>query len=202
LADAHYALAAPYLNMGRYSDAEYELNLAIRIQETANAVLGLGFVRLNQGRNLEAIPYFQRAVRIGPPASLYYMNLGTAWRIAGFPREANQAYVQGLELAEAELAQNFRDGNGRSYLAYLCARLHMRKRAESEIQQALSISKDARVRWMAVQTYEALGMRERTLDVLKDAPASMFHLVKRSLDLAQLQADPGFQQLLASRHIQ
>ena len=200
LADAHYALAAPYLNMGRYSDAEYELNVAISYQETDRAVEGLGLVRLYQGRSREAIPYLQRAIKLGPPNALYYINLGTAWRRANFPREAEEAYRQGFELSDAALKQNPKNGYQRSLLAYLCARLGERRRAESEIEQALQFaSNDSDARWFAVQTYEALGKRSSTLALLQTAPASTFFLIKRSQDLADLRADPDFQQLLVSQ---
>jgi serine/threonine protein kinase/tetratricopeptide (TPR) repeat protein len=203
LADAHYALAAPYLDMGRYADAEYELNLAISYQETANALEGLGLSRLYQGRPREAIPYLQRAINVGPATSQYYLNLGTAWRGSNVPTEAEHAYRKGVELAEAALAQNPKDGYERSCLAYLCAQLGDHGRAESETAQALQISGElSSVRWMAVQTYEALGKRSQTLALLQDASASMFVLINRLRDLADLRADSRFQQLLLSHHIQ
>jgi len=203
LAEAHFALAGAYLNTGRYADADYELNVAISYQETANAVEGLGLSRMYQGRNSEAIPYLERAIKIGPPTSLYYINLGTARRRANLLREAERAYRNGLDLAEAALAQNPKDGYERSLLAYLSARLGDKRRAESEAVQALQISGNATsVRWFAAQTYEVLGKRENTLALLQDAPASMFILINRSQDLADLRADSRFQQLVVTHHIQ
>jgi tetratricopeptide (TPR) repeat protein/TolB-like protein len=203
LADAHYQMAAPYLNMGRYADAEYELNIAIGYQETANAVEGLGLSRMYQGLDREAIPYFQRAIRIGPPMSLYFINLGTVLRRANFPREAQEAYHNGLDLAEAALAQNPKDGYEKSCLAYLCARLGDVRRAESEAAQALQISAGAiRVRWMVALSYEALGQHDRTLAIIQDAPLSMLDRLNRFPDLADLRANTRFQQLLVSHHIQ
>jgi serine/threonine protein kinase len=203
MADAHYALAAPYLDMGRYADAEYELNVAISFQETAKAVLGLGLSRTYQGREQEAIPYYERAIKIGPATSLYYINLGSAWRRTNSPREAERAYRRGLDLAEAALAQNPKDAYEKSCLAYLCAQLGDNRRAESEAAQALQLSgKAVNVRWMVAQSYETLGKRDLTLALLRDAPASMFVLIKRSPDLSGLRSDSSFQQLLESHHIQ
>jgi serine/threonine protein kinase len=203
LADAHYQLAAPYLNLGRYPDAEYELNIAISYKETANAVEGLGLLRHYQGRDLEAIPYFRRAIEIGPPTSLYYINLGTAQRRANFQREAEQSYRKGLDLEEGALAQHPEDGYEKACLAYLCARLGDLRRAESEAAQALQLSAGAlSVRWMIALTYEALGQHDRTLGIIQDAPASMLDRLNRYPDLADLRADSRFQQLLVFRHIQ
>ncbi|HLH44168.1 MAG TPA: protein kinase [Bryobacteraceae bacterium] len=202
LADAHYALAAPYLNLGKYQDAEYQLSLAKRIEDTANVELGLGLVRLYQGDNLEAIPYLRRAIEIGPPTPLYYIDLGTALRRAGFTQQALEEYRKGRDLAQDELPRNPRLAYERAWLGYLCARLGERRQAESEAGQALSSSADADVRWMAVQTFEALGEHPRALDLLRDAPASMFLLVERSSDMAGLRREPGYKKILESRHIQ
>ena len=202
LADAHFSLAAPYLNMGRYAEAESELQIAISYRETASAVEGLGLSRHYQGRDLEAIPYFQRAIEIGPPSPLFYINLGTAQRRANFPREAEQSYRKGLDLEEAALAQNPKDGYEKSCLAYLCARLGDARRAESEAAQALQLSAGAiNVRWMAVQTYEALGQREPALRIIQGVPASILDRLNRHPDMAALRADARFQQLLVSQHI-
>jgi len=203
LANAHYALAAPYLDMGRYADAESNLNVAISFQETANAVEGLGLSRMYQGRDREAIPFFQRAINIGPATSLYYINLGTSQRRANFPKEAEQAYQHGLDLAEAALARNPKDANEKSCLAYLCARLGELRRAESEAAQALQLSDGTiYVRWMAALTYEALGEHDRTLAIIQDAPPSMLDRLNRFPDLVELRADSRFQKLLVSHHIQ
>jgi serine/threonine protein kinase len=202
LADAHYQLAAPYLNIGRYADAERELTIALSYQETANAVEGLGLSRMYQGRDGEAIPYFQRAIKIGPATSLYYINLGTVLRRANFPREGEQAYQLGLDVAEAALAQNPKDAYEKSCLAYLCARLGDFRRADSEAAQALQLSAGAsNVRWMVALTYEALGQHGRTLAIIQGVPESMLDRLNRFPDLADLRADSRFQELLVLHHI-
>ena len=203
LAAAHYALSTPYLNMGRYADAEYELHVAISFQETAFAVEGLGLSLMNQSREREAIPYLQRALAIGPQLSLFYINLGSAYRRAGFPAESEQAYRKALALSEARLAKNPRDAYERSCLAYLCARLGDRRRAESEVVQAVQLSRGANnVRWMAALTYESLAMHDSTLALIRDAPQSLLARLARHPDVADLRGVPRFQQLLSSYHIQ
>jgi len=199
---SHYALAAPYLNLGRYADAEEELNAALRLQEFPNAREGLGLSLMYQGRDREAIPHLKRAIEIGSPSALYYLNLGTVLRRAGIPSESQEAYRKGKELAEAALAQNPRDAIENSNLAYLCARLGEDRRATFEAARALQISdKNMIVRWMVVLTYEALGRRDLTLPLLEDAPASILDRLNRFPDLADLRADPRFKQLLVTHNI-
>jgi tetratricopeptide (TPR) repeat protein len=203
LASAHYALAAPYINLGRYADAETELNAALQLQELPNAREGLGVSLMFQGRDREAVPHLKRAIEIGSPSSLYYLNLGTALRRAGEARESQQAYQRGKELAEAAVTKNPRDAIENSNLAYLCARLGEDRRAVFEAQRALQISdKNNNVRWYVVLTYEALGRRDLTLPLLEDAPSSMLSRLNRFPDLADLRADPRFKQLLVNHNIQ
>jgi Flp pilus assembly protein TadD len=191
--------------MGRYSEAETELQIAVGLQETANAVENLGVSRIFQNQDWQAIPYLQRALEIGPKTSLFYLSLGTAFRRAGFPRESERAYRNGLDLAEVQLATNPRDAYEKSCLAYLCAQLGDRRRAESEVAQALQLSRRTNVntvRWMAALTYEALGLHDRTMAVIQDAPDSLLSRLNRFPDLAELHRIPRFQQLIESHHIQ
>jgi serine/threonine protein kinase/tetratricopeptide (TPR) repeat protein len=203
LAQAHYMLATPYLNMGRYTEAETELRTAISLRETVNEVEALGLVRMNQSREREAIPYLQRSLEIGGRTSLLYLNLGTAFRRAGFPREANDAYRKGMDLSEARLAANPRDAYEKVCLAYLCARLGEARRAQAEVAQAMQLSRGANnVRWMAALTYEALGQHDNTMAVIEDAPDSLLSRLNRSPEVADLHRVPRFKQLIEARHIQ
>ncbi len=203
LVAAHYALASTYLNMGIYADAEAELHTAITYQETANAVEGLGLSRMYQNRDREAIPFFQRALEIGPKTSLFYINLGTSLRRANFPHESEQDYRNGLALALEELAKNPKKAYERSCFAYLSARLGDRMLAQSEAVQAMQLSGGAtNVRWMVALTYEALGQRERTLTVIQESPNWQLSRLNRFPDLADLQQDSRFKQLLVSHNIQ
>jgi len=199
LASAHYALAAPYLNLGRYSDAERELLIARQFQETANTSAGLGLVYMYQGRDRDAIPYFKSAIDKGPATSVLYMNLGTTLRRAGLASESRNAYRKGKETAIKALNQNSGNAYERAVLAYVCARLDERDRAQSEVVQALNGSAESNdVRWMAALTYEALDQRDRTLQVLRDAPATLLDRLSRFPDLAELSADRRFQKLAES----
>jgi tetratricopeptide (TPR) repeat protein len=139
---------------------------------------------------------------LGPERYLWWMNLGTAYRRVNLIPDSERASRRGLELAEAEVSKNPRSGYVKSHLAYLCARIGDKRRADSEIAQALQLSPhDADVQWMAAATYEALGRREATLNVLSASPSGVIADVSRWPDMADLQQDSRFLQLLASREI-
>lgn len=198
----HFALASAYTNLGRYGDAERELRLTTGMKETATAVHALGMVLMYQSRDQDAIPYFLRATQLSPDRYLSWMDLGMCYRRTNRPAEAARANQRGLELAEVEMAKNPRDGYVRSFLAYLCARTGDRRRAESEIAQALQLSpNDADTRWMAALTYEALGRRDATLGVLAASPSELLADLSRWPDVADLHKDSRFLDLLVSHGV-
>jgi tetratricopeptide (TPR) repeat protein/TolB-like protein len=203
---AHFLLSTPYLNMGRYSDAEDELRLAMKIQETSDVVHTLSVSLMYQDRDREAIPYYLRALELGPPPAnkyLLYLNLGTSYRRSKQPKEGERAYRKALELAYGELEKNPKNGYIRSCVAYLLARLGDRQGAEANAVQALGLTPgDVNVPWMVALTYEALEERERTLSLIRDGPDWLLSRLNRFPDLADLQKDLRFQQLIASHHIQ
>ena len=139
---------------------------------------------------------------MGPETYLLYLNLGGSYRRSSQLPQALQSYRKGLELAEAELVKNPKDGYVNACLAYLCARMGQRQRAAVEAARALGMSSGAQnVRWMAALTYETLGQRERTLTLIQDAPEDLLRRLNGFQDLADLQKDSRFRELLASRNI-
>ena len=202
---AHFALAGPYLDMGRSADAENESRLAMQIQESSDVVHMLAASLMDQGRNLEAIPYFLRALVLDSSPEnkpLLYLNLGTSYRRAAQAEEAKQAYGKALSLAYRALEKNPKGGYMRSFVAYLLARLGDRPGAETNAVQALEFTPDdVNVRWMAALTYEVLDEHDRTFAIVKGSPDWLLRRLNRNPDLAELRKDLHFQQLKASRQI-
>ncbi|NUN01151.1 MAG: protein kinase [Bryobacteraceae bacterium] len=200
---AHFALGTTYSYAGRFAEAEHELRLSINLGETPTALHTLGYVLMCQGRDREAIPFISRALGGWPERYLWWMNLGIVYRRVNLTAESRRANLRGLELAEKEIARNPRNGSTRAHLAYLCARLGDRRRAESEILQSLQLSpNDGDVRFAAVATYEALGRRDNALSILQSAPYEVLADVSRWPDVAGLHKDIRFLRLLASHKVQ
>jgi Flp pilus assembly protein TadD len=195
-----FALALAYMGSGKFSDAESQLRLAIGLKEDPRALHALGAALMYQERDSEAAPYLKRALEVSPRNYLSWWALGICYRRMGRSGESEQASRRGMEIVQAEIARNPRDGYVRSYLAYLSAVLRDRTRARSEIEQALRLSPDdSDVRWMAVLTYEALDDREASLAVLGSASRESLEELSRWPDVADLARDARFQQLMASR---
>lgn len=199
----HYALGSSLSNLGRFADAERELRTSIEQRRSAPALQSLGAALYYQGRDREAIPYFRQALELNPRSSLAWLYLGICHRRTQQPAESNQANRRGLALIEAEVAQDPRDGHARSVLAYLCARLDQRQRAESEIAQALQLSpSDGDTRAMAALTYEALGRRDDAIAVLNSSNPETRADLNRWPDVPGLRADVRFQRLLKVQTVQ
>jgi serine/threonine protein kinase/tetratricopeptide (TPR) repeat protein len=204
LSESYYARANPYFNWGHYAEAETDLRAALQLApDSSRATQLLASSLAYEGRYTEAVALFQQAIATGPETYLLYLNFGQTLRWAGLPEQAREAFRKGAALAQADLANNSRDGLVRSLLAYLSARLGERSKAESEAVLALqSAPASASVARWVIMTYEALGERSRALDVAETAPDDALRRLKRSPDMADFQNNPRFQQLVQSRHVQ
>jgi serine/threonine protein kinase/tetratricopeptide (TPR) repeat protein len=195
-----YGLGVAHLALGEFATAETELRSSVKLSETPSAMQVLGLALMYQGKDRDAIPHIMRTLNLGTERYLSWMNLGTAYRHLGLALKSRQAYRRGLELAEAEIAKNPRNGAARASLAYSCAQVGDRGRAESELVQALQQApNDAETRFEAALTYEALGRRDKTLSVLAASPSGVVTDLGRWPDVADLHRDPRFLQLLTSR---
>jgi tetratricopeptide (TPR) repeat protein len=198
----HWGLGQIYQDLGQFGAAEYELRNSIGLQETMSAVHELGIILMYEGKARDAIPFFVRASKLNSPpgGTRRYsplMYLGIAYRQLNLPREASDANQRGLDMAEVDMARNPRDGYARAFLGYFSAALGQRRRAESEIAQALRLfPDDSATRWRAVLVYEALGLRDKTLELLRTSSGEQLADVNRWPYLADLHTDPRFLQLL------
>jgi Flp pilus assembly protein TadD len=189
------------MDLGKFTDSEKEFRAALLPGETPAVLHALGVVLMYRGEDQGAIEYISRALQEQPEKYVWWMNKGIALRRVHQLAESEHANRRGLNLVEAEINKNTRDGYARSCLAYLCARLKEQEpdRAGFEIRQALHDSpKDADVRFNAVATYVALDQQEDAIKVLMDSPTQVLADVSRFPDLADLRKNSRFLELLAS----
>jgi len=198
--NAHFDLASAYRDWGRFAEAEKEFRISIGLQDTSNAEHALGYTLMFEGKDQQAIACYLSALALGPQTGLLWLNLGVSYRRTGAVSQAQAAFRHGLALTEEDLLQNPRSGVTRAQLAYLYARLGDRQRAHSEAEQALQLTPgDSDVRSTVAETYEVLGERDSTLEVLASAPGAMLAELDRNPELAGLSRDPRFIKLMASQ---
>ena len=199
LAQGHLNLGGAYTTLGRYPEAETEMRNALDLREDRDTWLALGAVLAYEKRVPQSVAAYERAVALGTVKPLALSNLADAYRRSGRSSEARQTYKKALQVVDLELTEGdpgSGSGPARAFAGYLLARLGDGTGAEREIRQALRLSPDhADVLWRAVLTFEVLGKRAATLEVLKQTPQSVIENLSRQPDLAFLQADPRFIQL-------
>jgi serine/threonine protein kinase/tetratricopeptide (TPR) repeat protein len=201
--ELHRVLGVAYIDIGKFSEAERELRIGISLKETAPTLQSLGGVLMYEQKEREAIPQFLRALSLNPNRYLSWMDLAICYRRTGHAAESGSANRKGLAAAEKEMAQNPRDGYVRAVLAYLCARLGDRTRAESEVAQAVRLSpNDSDTLWVAATTYAALGQKGSLLALLGTAGNAVMADFNRWPDVSDLKNDPRFKQLLTAHQIQ
>jgi eukaryotic-like serine/threonine-protein kinase len=196
--DVYTDLAAALNDGGQDKEAEQALVTSLKLHETADAWNSLGAIRAYENRDADAVTYYTRALSLDPAEYLYWLNLGDSNRRTGHLDEATTAYRKGMDLALVELKDNPRLGLTRAYVAYLAAQLGDTKRAQDEISQALQLLPgDNKVIRKAVLTYEALGLRDRAIQVLSGAAPELFQELNRQPDLADFRQDIRFKQVVA-----
>jgi tetratricopeptide (TPR) repeat protein len=198
LADAYTNLGAAMSDLGRQAEAERAFLTSLTIRETARPLNGLGAIRDDQGRDAEAAGYYQRAVAIAPGNTIYWLNLGNSEQRLGHLVEARAAFRKVKDLALVELQQNPHSGYIRAFVAYAKLRLGDNAAAEEEISQALqSAAGNGQVIHVAVLIYDALGKRDRAIEVLSGSTPEGLREIDRDRDLTSLRQDPRFVQLMA-----
>ncbi len=198
LADSYASLGAVLNDLGRQAEAEQALLQSLKIRETALALSNLGLIRERQGRDAEAAGYYQKAAALEPGNYIDWLNLGDSERRLGRLAEARAAFRKVKELALVQLHQNPQTGHLRAVVAYAELRLGHNSAAEEEINEALhSAPGNSQVIYLAVLIYETLGQRNQTIDVLKGSTPEGIREIEHERDLAALQQDPRFLQLVA-----
>jgi tetratricopeptide (TPR) repeat protein len=197
LAPGHTNLGIILMDQGRYREAEVEMLASLKLREARQVLNDLGLLYAYQRRDGEAVRFYERSLAVGPPNTNLFLNLGDTYRRLGREREAAEAYRRGMTMAEQNLVDNPRTSASRARLALFSARLGDRSGAEFEVAQALRMApEDNPTMRLAALTYEVLKQRNKTLDILRNAPAPLLGDLSRQPDLEDLQADARFVELL------
>jgi serine/threonine protein kinase len=199
--EAHFALGAALEYLGRFPEAEAEIRTSVGLQDSSNAELELGTILLDERRNREAIACFRSALDLGPKTGELWLNLGRAFSLQHRAGDARSAFQKGLAASETVLARDPKEGSERARLGYMAARLGDAQRAETEAAQALQVSRDDTDTCVwAVLTYEVLGRRDQSLELLTRAPTILSQL-NRYIELADLEHDPRLQELSGKNRV-
>jgi serine/threonine-protein kinase len=203
LARGHTLLGLVLRQEGRLPEAEKAMLTSLRLQETAPALTDLGALYYLEERYAEAERYFAKCLTVAPPTAMRYANLADAYRQRGFAQQAASTYRTAEGVAKSDVEQNPSDPSARSLYAYILAQLKDNTLANHEMDQALVMGpNNAEVMRDAALVFEALGEREKTMNVLREAPFRLIDELSHLPEVRSLQQDPSFQELLRSKTTQ
>lgn len=197
LASGHMNLGLALKQQGRYQESEQSLLKALALRPSARLLLNIGALYYEQERYTEALHYFEESAKQGPPSASLYRDLGDAYRHLSRPREAKEAYSKARAKSQEEVTINPHSAQARIRLALVSARLGDAPQAEYELSQALLTETGNTVSSPGdkVQAYEALKQRDKSIEILQQAPRYLLDELARQPDLKELRQDRRFQQL-------
>ncbi len=197
-AEAWERLAVAYERTYQTADAERSLLVALHLERTSQTLISAGVFYYQQERYPESVKLFEEAMTLGPPSAVLYIHLAGGYRNLGRSNDSIQSYRAGRRLAEDDVGRDPRDANSRALLALLAARLGDAHAAEKELAQTLALQPaGAIVLRNTVIAFEVLGKRQRTLEILRNAPAFLLEELSHDPDTRELSRDPRFQGLMA-----
>jgi tetratricopeptide (TPR) repeat protein len=136
-AEAAYGLGSVYLDQQKTAEAQESFERALKLRAAypdtlANSWNNLGLLAAREGRNDEAIGYFQKALQLSPDHSIALINLGSAFRQMKRWDDARKIY-------EHALAVNPNNADANYGLGMVYAQNEDTDQAFNSLQKALKL---------------------------------------------------------------
>jgi tetratricopeptide (TPR) repeat protein len=193
-AQALATLGGVYTAMRRNVEAEQVSRRSCDLVPRRTCYVNLAVALRRQRRTTEAIAAYEQALSFGTPSAILLLDVAEAYAYLGRRDEALPYYRRAVARAEEALVVNLQNSGQRAILAYCLAEIGDRRRALVEMEQALQHSpKDRDVLKYGVFTYESLGERERTLEILRSAPLPLLEEIEAASGTEDLRGDPRYQ---------
>lgn len=201
-ASAHQRLGTAYHAMGNVDGALESYDRAIRIEPNANAYSNIGTLHFDKGRYAEAIQAYTRAIEQAPRNASFRRNLADALRRHGRAREAQDAYLHALELADNVLRVNPKDELTLSLRAICLARTGRLAEADEASRAALALAPDdSDVLFEHGLILLLQSRRSEAIDAFRRAVGAGYSVdrLKADRDLTGLADDPAFRHITADQ---
>lgn len=194
-------LGGVYLALGKYPEAESILSRAIAIKPDATGYSNLGTTRFYLGRYSDAAAMFEKAAELRPGDHRLWRNLGDAYKLAGDPQKAAQAYDKARLQLENVLKLRPRDGQLLAVLALYYAKLGEKEIAQQKLAQAAKAgAADGEFLFNSALVQELTGRREAALASIHSAIQAGYSLaeIRNVHELEQLRKDSRFTAMAGS----
>jgi serine/threonine protein kinase/tetratricopeptide (TPR) repeat protein len=189
--------AAVHIMDAEFEQAESLLEAALQLGPSSEVRTNLGFVYYAQGKFEEAARQYQAAIDGGASGVEAYGSLGDSLRQAGRLPEAQAAYAQAIERAEARLRVNAQDAALRAGLAMFLAGARQCPAATREAGRALESPAEGTTHYYAAVAYVLCGQRTRAVrETVRALDGGAFADVRTNPDLRTVRSDPAVAQRL------
>lgn len=187
--------------LGDYAAAAAAFQKSIAIQPGASGYTNLGTALFFEGRYLNSVAAFEKAVELLPADPLMWGNLADAYRWAPGQRgKATDSYARAIQLLEQRLATVPTDLTARGRLALHLAKSGQPSRALAELKTTLDGKpEELNTLYRTAVTYELCGNRDAALASLETALARGYATREVSMDpeLIDLRKDVRYHRLVA-----
>jgi adenylate cyclase len=164
-ADAHGQLSHLYIQKREYDKAIAEGERAVALNPSGAGVIATYAVSLDFAcRSEEAIPLFQKAIRLNPHGpSFYYHSFGNTLRKTGRYEEAVSAYKKVIQRTPNHIWVHLN-------LAATYSMMGQEKEARAEVAEALRINPKVSLDWVAkTSAYKEQSVRDNIFNALRKA---------------------------------
>jgi eukaryotic-like serine/threonine-protein kinase len=176
------------------------LQRSLEIKPDAYTYGNLGTLRFFQGRYEDAVPAFEKAVKLESNEYLWWGNMADGYRWApGQAAKAKPAYENAIRLAREHLTAHADDIDAQVHVALYLAKTGDKKSALAEIAKVdAAKQKEAETLFGSAVVHELSGERDAALTMLSAAVKQGYALkeIKNEPELLSLRADPRYQSLV------
>jgi tetratricopeptide (TPR) repeat protein/tRNA A-37 threonylcarbamoyl transferase component Bud32 len=195
-ARAYNNLGLAYARENRLADARMAYEKSLGIAPAYSALSNLGTILQGEGKDLEAVEIFRRAVEMNPSSYASWGNLASAQnRLPGNASQARETYLKTILVAEKAHANAPDDPVVISDLGSFYASVGMPEKSLPLLRQASRLApENPQVLYRVAEGYELLHRRQDALKWIEKALGSGFsrETIDRNPELSRLRADPRF----------
>ena len=195
-------LGTIFLAQGAIDRARENFEKSNNLTPNAGSYTNLGTIAYSAGRYDEAVRDYESAVRLAPTIAVYHGNLADAYRKAGRPADARNAYLTAINVGKQALAVNQNDDTTVSLLGMYYAKVGSAAEAEEYANRAVGINPTSPgVLYFRAVVLTLNNKPDAAIKQLSDAIDRGYpvRLALEDEDLAPLRPLPAFQRLARSR---
>ncbi len=188
--------AASYYAMGDIKNAIEYTKKSIQLKPSDNAYSNLGTMFFSLGQYNQAIEAYEQAIQISNTNFNIWGNLGDAYKLVNNPKSLD-CYTQAIKLAKLSLQTNPNDTSVKVDLAYYLSNVGFANEANQYLDN-INQANTGMEHFIAAQSYEQLGMIEKSIEHLKTALKKNYsiHEIMNTPLLSRTQEHSKFKQLI------